>query len=125
MLNIKFLDSKNRINGKERRSKLLDPNSELYQWVDAKYTELVNQYGKQVGEKWMDYHIELIGRNDVFSDKLLVDRCQELENVPTDLTHLGKMGRAYVLWGPAVSGYGQTHITIAFFPDGVPAELLN
>jgi hypothetical protein len=33
------------------------------------------------------------------------------------------MGRAFVLLTPAVEAYGPTHVTIAYFPAGVPADI--
>ena len=119
---INFRDPSLRLEG-ERRSKLLDPGSDLCVWLDNKYKELVNKYGNQVGSKRMDYHIELIGRNDIYSDVLLVKRAHELENKEIDITNIGTLHRAYVLYGPELNGYGQTHITIAFYPSGVPSDL--
>ncbi len=125
MTKINFKDPNNRISGEERRSKLLDPSSELYKWVDNKFKDLVAKYGEQVGSKRMDYHIELLKRNDNTSDgKLLVERCQQLENKDVDVTNVGQLGRAYVLHTGKVDGYGETHVSIAFFPKGVPSELL-
>lgn len=115
-MKIKFLNPNERIYGKERRSKLLDPQSELYKWADTKYKELVMQYGLKVGSKRMDYHIELIGRDE--NEELLVSRAQELEGMEIEITRLKRMGRAYVLEVDR-----KHHVTIAFFPKGVPREL--
>lgn len=98
----------------ERRSKLLDPNSKLYQFLQNKRDELSQKYPGQVGDKRMDFHIELIKDGEQVTDELLVTRAQAIQGSTVQLIY-STIGKAYVLNTP--SG---THITIAFFPKGVP-----
>ena len=123
-LSINFQNPTRRISG-ERRSKLLDSDSYLYKYVDGIYKNLVKRYGNLVGPRRMDYHIELVSREEDCTDELLVERCQQLENQQLENQQLktmdfGIINRAYVLFCPLVDGYGKTHITIAFFKKGVP-----
>ena len=113
---INFQNPNQRISG-ERRSKLLDSDSDLYKYVDSVYKNLVNKYGNLIGPRRMDYHIELIGEGEDCTDELLVERCQQLENQQLKPI-LGIINRGYVLFCPPVDGYGKTHITIAFFKKG-------
>jgi len=124
-MKIKFLDPNSRITGKEGRSKLLDPNSELYLWLDDEYKRLKEKYGELVGSKRMDYHIEVIKRVETPTEELLVQRSQQLEDQDVDTSKIGKMWKAWVLYTPEIEGYGVTHSTIAFFPKGVPFQLVS
>lgn len=128
ILKVHFIDPNNRLKGKERRSKLLDPKSDLYKWVDNEYKLLIEKYGDTsqeglVGSKRMDYHIELIKGRKEATDELLVERAQQLEGKEVIIPQkLSSMGRALVVDGPNLEGYGNTHITVAFFPKGVPSD---
>ncbi len=104
----------------ERKSKLLDPQSELYQACDAKYQELKEKYGAAIGAKRMDFHIELVSRNETWSEELVLTRARELHGLEIDMSNICVMGRALVVMTPQVTGYAQPHITLAFFPNGVP-----
>lgn len=116
---IRFLDPNYRIEGKEIRSKLLDPDSYLYKWIDRKRNTLIYKYPGKVGLKRMDYHIELLRPSE--SEDLLVERAGQLDGQSIILMDkLDTIGRALVLEGPFIEGYGRTHITVAYFPGEIP-----
>ena len=115
-MKIEFLDATKRLNG-ERRSKLLKPGSDLYNHVDSEYKKLVSKFGNLVGSKRMDSHIELIGRNEKPTDELLVERAIALEGTEVDIDDTEALGRAWVLF---TDKNRKHHVTIAFFPNGVP-----
>lgn len=109
------------IQGKERKSKLIDPTSDLYRHLESMRSRLVKKYGSRIGAKRMDYHVEVIRENEPYSESLVNSRSQEVHNVElTNLSEYTCIGKAFCLQGPTISGYGPTHITIAFFPKGVP-----
>ena len=117
---ILFQEPNFKIQGQECRSKLLLKGSPLYEHLEMQQNRLITLHGEDVGEKRMDFHIELIGKGETVTEELLVKRCQEIQGVEVDINDVIKSGRALILCCPEVSGYGKTHITIAFFPNGVP-----
>ena len=64
----------------------------------------------------------LIGSNEEPTDQLLLERCRMLEGQEINMDYT-TMGKAIVSRAPYVPGYGVTHITIAYFPNGVPKVL--
>lgn len=114
------------LHDKERRSKLLAPESELYHILEAERTRLVEKYGDKVAPKRMNFHIELIGGADPWSSETVTDRAKNVHGKCIDL-QFGSTGnnKAYVVHGPIVPGYGRTHITVAYFPDGIPFPVLT
>lgn len=118
-MRIEFQDPKTRLEN-EKRSKLLDPKSELYREL-TNQRNLLEQHHKdgEIAPKRMDFHIELIASNEEPSDELLISRCQELQGCEIEIEH-AIMKKAIVIRTPYVSGYGCTHITIAYFPNGIP-----
>lgn len=123
-LKILFKDPNARLQD-EMRSKLIKPDCELYNRLDKLRYGYLTLYGlESVAPRRMDYHIELIKTKEEARDEnLLVKRCQKLEGVVLNELELCKMGKAIVLKTPYVEGYGITHITVAYFPDGVPEGL--
>lgn len=117
-MQIKFINPNKRLDG-ERKSKLLDPSSEFYKYLDTLDKKLNEAYPGKVGSKRMDYHIELIFRNDPITDDLLVKRAQELEGKKIGNLEVIKMGRALVIETPNIDGF-KTHATVSFFPGGFP-----
>lgn len=111
-LPIKF-QSLDLIVGKERKSKLLHQDSDLYSVLHQIKQAIKEHY--QVGADRMDLHIELTKVKD---DPALRTKTESLENQELSLIdqeNWGYLGRAFVLWTPEVIDYGKTHITIAFF----------
>ncbi len=107
------LASLDRIDGQEGRSKLLAPQSTLYQTIRRLKEAIKSKY--QVKPDRMDLHVEITKdrRDPEFRAK-----AESIHQQNVDLNHLdnwGFLGRAFVLWTPEVAGYGRTHITVAFF----------
>jgi hypothetical protein len=116
MFEIKFQNPQERLKN-ERRSKLIDPESALYKVLGQKRNELLLKYPNQIADKRMDFHIELINNRENATDELLISRANSMHGLscPEKYTVLGQ---AYVLSTP-----NNTHITVAYFPKGVPNEL--
>ena len=57
----------------------------------------------------------------------VVERAQGLEGKTLEAAGnaIQVLGRAIVLQTPFVEGYGETHITISYFPKGVPDTALR
>ncbi len=119
-MKIEFESPYSRIKGRECRSKLLDPNSELYAWIDQQRLILEVEFGHLVAPKRMDYHIELIGNDEKRSEELLNQRARKLHNRKINPNNFQIFDEAWVLETPDVDGYGPTHITIGYFPNGIP-----
>jgi len=81
-------------------------------WLDKKHKKLRRRYPEKVGEKRMDFHIELISSAETPTDELLVRRAREIEGREISL-EIKKLGNVLVL---EIERY---HITIAYFPEGV------
>lgn len=74
----------------------------------------------------MDYHMELLQPGDPADNpSLLVERAQKLEGLELQHWNPECYGKAIVINGPYVEGYGNTHITIAYFPKGIPDQFYN
>jgi hypothetical protein len=106
------------IEGKEKRSKLLKTNSPLYLECERKAKILKNTFGNEMGDKRMDFHLELIKDNP--TDELLVLRAKEIEKSQIDSNRYDITQKSIGIEGPFVKGYGKTHITIGYFPRGLP-----
>lgn len=105
--------SLDRINGKEGRSKLLHTDSQLYQLLHHLKRNISEQFPAKPDR--MDLHIEITKER---RDPNFRAKAEQLQNQTVDLAdanNWGFLGRAFVLWTPESQGYGQTHITIAFF----------
>lgn len=113
---IKFTNPGRRLAG-ELRSKLIDPRSDLYQFLEDQRAQLVKS-NKDIGDKRMDFHIELIKSTEVPTEELLVSRARLIQDYNIQNLGLTRMGKALVILGPDVMGYGKTHITVAFYPNG-------
>lgn len=126
-LNIKFLEPFHRISGKEVRSKLINSESDLYQFLENYRNNLYSYSGHLVSEKRMDFHIELLHRyqrNDIENYLKRVNQLENNEIDVSDISNYGFLGNAFVLFTPYIEGYGKTHITIAHF-KGKPADIYN
>lgn len=123
---VQFEDPNNAIPKRERKSKLLKNDSALYSVLRAYRNKLESNYGDLVSNQRMDFHTELIKRNDDVTEEKLVDRAQQLEGRCIDLadTDSWNIGRHSVSINTGrVDGYGNTHITVAYFKQGVPDDV--
>lgn len=114
---VRFADPNARLPN-ELRSKLIKPDSSLYKWLAEKRKSLVDKYGDRVGPMRMDFHVELIRKDEAPTDVLLLTRCRALESYFVEESTLSIQGKAVVLSLYPVVGYGPTHITVAYFPAG-------
>lgn len=122
---IEFTNPNVKLKG-ELRSKLIDPNSVLYKHLTSMKNFINSKYGFRVSPSRMDFHIELIKSTEEPDQKTLISRARQAEGQhTTNYAILNK--KAFVLIGPVIEGYGQTHITIAYFREGCPeiVELIN
>jgi hypothetical protein len=117
-MKVQFIDSTTRLDG-ERTSKLLDPSSDFYQYLDQLDQKLKKLYPKYIGPKIIDYSIELIFRNDPITRDLLIKRSKELEGQEIQNLDVTRIGRALVIETPLVDNY-RSYATISFFPGGFP-----
>lgn len=109
---------------RERCSKLLKPGSPLYQAVTSLRCILLEKYGVRIEDPpRMAPHIEVIAwaERDTFTREEMLARVKELEGRPIELK-VGHGKKSIYLETPAVSGYGPTHVTIAYFPHGIVAS---
>lgn len=120
-MEIRFLNPNARLEN-EKRSKLLHTDSALYRYLEKQRTLLTNLYKESITEKRMDFHIELIRGDEEPTDSVLVERAQSLEGQKIDGT-IGTYPKFIAVLCPKVVGYGETHSTIAYFPNGVPINL--
>jgi hypothetical protein len=114
---IQFQEPTKRITGKERRSKLLDPKSDLYKILSPWYQLIMSKYGDSVKGQYMDFHIEVLKPNEDNVDDFL-DRVSQLEGSPLNLNDPNTFyffGNAFSIRTPYIENYGETHITIAYF----------
>lgn len=121
-MKIEFTSPNQALSG-EKRSKLLKPGSEFYNYLEQEYQKLNEKYPGLVGNKRMDYHIELIFRGQEPTKDLLVNRAMYLEGKDIDDLSLKVFGRALCVDTPKINGK-RTHATIAFFPNGVPNDAI-
>jgi len=117
---LEFKEPNSRIEGSEVRSKLLSNVSDLYKRLERCRNNIQSKY-PHLAPKRMDFHTELISGSEVPTSELLVSRASKLHNTefPFRTDMIGK--KAFGLVGPNADGYGQTHVTIAFFPGNIPS----
>jgi hypothetical protein len=118
MLKIEFENPNHVLVGKERKSKLIKQDSDLYRELTRKRSILETIFGLALDGKRMDFHIELI--KDDPTDDVLICRAQMLEGSVIDSSNYAFTGKSIGLSCPHVDGYGKTHITLGFFPTGLP-----
>ena len=83
--------------------------------------ELVEKYKDEIALQRMDFHIELIRQDENPTIELLVNRAQILEGKKI-LIEMKNLKKAKVIKTPYIEGYGETHITLAYFPKGIPED---
>lgn len=123
---IQFEDPDHLISKKEKKSKLLKRTSSLYSVLSVYRSKLLSAYGEDVSDQRMDFHIELVKRSEEWTEEKLLDRVKELEGRCIDLadTDVWNIGRHSVtIKTGRVMGYGNTHITLAYFKEGVPEDV--
>jgi hypothetical protein len=123
---INFEDPENLIPKKERKSKLLKTTSPLYSVLTVYRNKLLAEYGDYVSDQRMDFHIELVKKSEEWSEEKLINRAKELEGRCIDLadTDSWNIGRHSVtIKTGRLMGYGNTHITLAYFKEGVPKDV--
>ena len=106
------------LEGKEKKSKLLKLNSSLYNECHRKRQILENKFGTEMENKRIDFHLELIKENP--TNILLIKRAEEIEKTLIDTGKYQLTPKSIGIEGPFVNGYGTTHITLGFFPKGLP-----
>jgi len=116
---VEFTSPNARIPG-ERCSKLLKPGTPLFDWIFAARVKLA-QAGYRFDAR--PPHIEVVNSSDKSSannEDVVRARCGELEMRLIDLRLDRIAGRALIIPTGPVSGYGETHSTIAYFRQGLP-----
>lgn len=121
---IKYISPNKRIIGQERKSKLLEPNSELYKECQRIRDFFLEKYPNQIKDKRMDFHTELIFRGEEYSEELLNNRSKRMDGMDIyqsdfNLERLGK--QALVINTPKIDDK-QPHITIVFFKESIPND---
>jgi hypothetical protein len=125
MLKIEFENPNKRLETaekKEVRSKLLKVDSDLYRRATELREKIKAKFGNLVDSQRMDFHIELI-RKDPTEDKLIT-RAQSLEGQLIDTTVFETTPKSIGIKCPFVEDYGYTHCTLAYFPLGLPHDIL-
>lgn len=123
---IQFEDPDHQIPKKEKKSKLLKTASSLYSVLTVYRSKLLSAYGEDVSDQRMDFHVELVKRSEEWTEEKLLDRARELEGRCIDLadTDVWNIGRhSMTIKTGRVMGYGNTHITLAYFKEGVPEDV--
>jgi hypothetical protein len=117
-MNIHFLEPHHRILKQENKSKLFLPESDLYIFLEKYRQNIINYSNYSVANKRMDYHIQILNKDEEHIVDLFLKRVKELEGKSIDvfkITNYGYIGNAFVLFTPLLYGYCITHITIAYF----------
>lgn len=123
---IEFEDPDHIISKKEKKSKLLKKSSSLYSVLYVYRNKLLEAYGEDVSDQRMDFHIEVVKKSEEWTEDKLLDRAKELDGRCIDLadTDMWNIGRHSVtIKTGRVMGYGNTHITLAYFKNGVPEDV--
>lgn len=120
MLKLEFENPNCVIMGKERKSKLLKQNSPLYLEAERKRKILELIYGQLMDDKRMDFHTELIKDNP--TDELLLQRTKTLEGKYVNPNAYTQTPKSIGITGPYLAGYGNTHITLGYFKNGLPSN---
>lgn len=118
---IKFLNPDQIDPLKEKCSKLLDPASDLYRALAELRQSLRDTHGESIAHPpRMDFHIEVMKWQSAYTEVEMLERVHQLENQVIKLTISHLNNKAMVIECPEVEGYGPTHITVAYFPAGLP-----
>jgi hypothetical protein len=114
-----FAESTADIYKQDRRSAILNKDTNLYQLVSNIRVILEKKYGDLLQPLRMDYHIALMSYNEMKSDeyKQLLETRYKLISGTDIIPTYGFINKAFVLWTTAKS-----HITLGWFPGGHPPE---
>lgn len=121
LLTIEFEDPSRRLPG-EGCSKRLNSDSALVQYLTEFRKDIFDRAGGEpVQGNDRPWHIEVVRKGNRGD---LVRNAQRLQgkyvDVSEDFNYTVMRSKAFVLKTPEVPGYGPTHITIAYYPNGVP-----
>ena len=123
---ILFFDPSKRI-ADENKSKLLDTRHGLGAAILSARNALASN---GIAMDLREPHIELLRKSESSQGKLLTEpllreRAYELQDSPVTLRLEIMCGKALVIQTGPVSGYGDTHATVAYFPSGITNEDLE
>lgn len=114
----------------ELKSKLLDPESNLYKKLREKRNEIIVKYNdRKVSEQRIDFHIELINKSEYDQIVSEYENKEELDSVVKNLLEVRtktldgftvNMDVVKVLGKALVIPVELLHITLVHFPDGAP-----
>ena len=113
-LQLKFIDPDQKLDG-ENKSKLLCPDSELFQWIN-KIRSLLTQHDIKFDARTP--HIELVSQsNEPLS--VIQSRANHLHRsfVKKELSVMHN--KALVIYTGIVNMYGMTHTTVAYFKESI------
>lgn len=121
-MEIQFESPTQMLNG-EKNSKKLNPNSDLVKYLSAMRLHIKELYPNIKGDD-RPWHIELNNsKKDKYDAANVIERAKQLEKVVIDpkvfANYCIMNDRAFVLKTPSVSGYGATHVTIAYFEQKI------
>lgn len=122
-MDIIFLEPYRKIPYKENKSKLLEPSSQLYKFVEIYRNNIIKYSGKVVANKLIDSHIQILNRFEASNITSFLSRVKYLSRFNIDINDVnnyGFMNKAFVLFCPYIPCYGRTHITIAYFKHKKP-----
>lgn len=122
---LQLQDPLNIIKGKERRSKLLDPESDLYKYVDKMRTTIEQTYPGHMTERRMDLHVELIKKRETCTEQLLNQRSLAFHGCTVDVSDIRKYGNAIAIQCPNMFGHDNLHLSIAYFPKELPKDIMK
>jgi len=122
---IEFEDPNNKMQG-EGCSKKLKVDSEFVKYLSTLRRNIQEKSTTPVKGDDRPWHIELTKRSD---KDFLVQRSREIQGKIVDVRDLNNYAimnkKAFVFNTPEVTGYGPTHVTIAFFSNGVPEWIFD
>jgi hypothetical protein len=126
-MEIRLANPEKRIIGKERKSKLLEPGSEFFSWIQRIRAKI---HEEGIEADCRDPHIEVIREKfSTFDEEeaVVAARSNQLQGRYVNaIEDIGVMsGKALVCWTGSVDGYGMTHATIAYFGQGISEEMLK
>ncbi len=112
-----FKDPNNILEG-ECKSKLLDPNSELYKWIQQ-FRQKLAEHGIIFDAR--EPHVELFSHQEYMTERInrVTQRAVQLHGSEISMDLHIMAGKALVLSTDFVEKYGVTHLTIAYFKEGL------
>jgi len=112
----------------ENRSKLIDPDSDLYKFLQRVRNRIhrrLDKTGNEVLPKRMDFHIELVDTGA--PREVMETRAKKIQEQKADVAQCYIYKKVLCLTTPTMRGDGnkckRTHITIAFCKDDIGQEV--